>query len=157
MYLWNSNLFESHFLYPYFILGKVPGVAHGVLNIFDKKNSEQKKIRLLLPFLPLEFTRVACSYKQQVLNMQSLESLEFQGVPCNYYFISTSNKTSKKNSKLIFLCSSLFSYIFEKCDSSEFQGGIGPPLQVQGEALPPLPFGLHHYYLMLVSNVRSSS
>ena len=32
--------FESHFLYPYLILGKVPGVAHGVLNIFDKKNSE---------------------------------------------------------------------------------------------------------------------
>ena len=43
MYLWNSNLFESHFLYPYLILSKVPGVAHGALNIFDKKILSRKK------------------------------------------------------------------------------------------------------------------
>ena len=42
-------------------------------------------------------------------------------------------KLAEKESKLIFLCSSLFSFRIKKCDSSEFQGG-GPtphPLQVQ--------------------------
>ena len=42
-----------------------------------------------------------------------------------YYFISSSNKTSRKNSKLIFLYSSLFMFRFEKCDSSEFFTSLG--------------------------------
>ena len=53
------------------------------------------------------------------------------------YFISPSNRTRRNKHQTNFLCSSLFSFRFEKCYSTEFQGGYAPLLQVKG-ALPPL-------------------
>ena len=46
-------------------------------------------------------------------------------------------QNQQKKQQTNFLCSSLFSFRFQKCDSSELQGRLRPLLQVQG-ALPPL-------------------
>ena len=61
------------------------------------------------------------------------------------YFTSTtlsSNKTSRKISRLIFLCSLLFRFRFKSVIALISEGGgKAPPLQVKG-ALHPLPLSL---------------
>jgi len=65
------------------------------------------------------------------------------------YFISPSNKTSRKKTATNLLCSSLFSFRFKKCDSFEFEGG-------GGVALPPYPSPLSVYalgFLLIFLNI----